>query len=301
MSGAAATRFDSAPQRKDTYGFSILDFFYFVTGGRSDLVFPLCWDELLDWTEHISELLSELDENKVLPTMDFEHSSQLDTMLASRFVPWVLRGSEDKLVELQSWCWRQRSRFFSDCVVISFECSSRFVCFLSFKQFCTIYSLLRRLSDHYSLRGKGNETMELERRHDDQCLICCSQTESAVLSCGHALCTDCESKWVKLQLACPFCRQNFCSAKDVIRNVSWNLTDWSSSETAGLDDDIVLLESKISQFWKASLKQRDVTSEAYRRGLFTEASRILAVVESDPDGFLVVEEQEGREALALTI
>jgi hypothetical protein len=268
---------------------------------------PHCWDEILDWGEQVTLLTSLLNNDKVLPGHDNGTRILLEAGNSYRFTPLVLRSEKDRLSELKAMSWLSRARFFADSVMISVARSDEIVGYLCFGRFCTYHSILCRLTDLCLLKYENSVRLESKAsrrltKKPGECLLCCNATENAVLSCGHALCTSCEKRWVKKQLVCPFCRQKFLSAKDVNRNGTWDLLEWTGD--TDLDSDIQALESKLEEFWHSLFdltNSTGATVDSLRHGIYTEVPRSLAVIDNDPDDFLLIEEHEGFDSLTLTI
>jgi hypothetical protein len=86
----------------------------------------------------------------------------------------------------------------------------------------------------------------------DVCEICYTGNETARLPCGHQLCEECEQRWVRRKLSCPFCRERFRSAKRVA-NEGWNLTEFDH-ET--LQSDVQSVQKELHSQWQQMLQTK---------------------------------------------
>lgn len=84
--------------------------------------------------------------------------------------------------------------------------------------------------------------------HLPYCVICLEKTEDSVLfCCSQAICSDCERRWVRRRLRCPFCRQSFASVKEAVQ------TQWQLSSAIPVEQvlqDVQCLGKKVHAFWK---------------------------------------------------
>jgi Zinc finger, C3HC4 type (RING finger) len=90
----------------------------------------------------------------------------------------------------------------------------------------------------------------------DDCVICLDKTEDSVLTCcSHALCSDCERRWVRKRLCCPFCRKAFSSVQEAVQ-AQWQL----NIDVVPLEQvlkDVQYLEKKLQSFWRRLLVEKD--------------------------------------------
>jgi hypothetical protein len=125
-----------------------------------------------------------------------------------------------------------------------------------------------------------------------ECTICCSLAEGAVLPCcRNGLCRECEMKWVREHLICPFCRALFVSLKHA-RCSSWELTTWPPDD---LKAEIAQQEDQLVAFWR-SFSERDCSVDLdLVAGPFVEVGRSLQIIEDGcPSGFVRVEKTDGK-------
>jgi hypothetical protein len=120
-----------------------------------------------------------------------------------------------------------------------------------------------------------------------ECTICCNFAEdtSVLPCCRHNLCRECEARWVREHLMCPFCRSRFVNQRDV-RCSSWELTTWPPRY---LEAEITMLESQLASFWRSCAERADIDA-----GEYTEVTRSLEITEDDgADGFVIVQKADG--------
>ncbi|CAB9499633.1 expressed unknown protein [Seminavis robusta] len=129
----------------------------------------------------------------------------------------------------------------------------------------------------------------------DECAICFDKTEDSVLMCcSHALCADCEKRWVRKHLCCPFCRQSFSSVKEAVQT-QWQLGVKAVPVDQVLDD-VRSLESTIAHFWRRHIHEKDSSSlpsileENYVARPKAIQSCAAVVVGEELDEFVVIEE-----------
>lgn len=116
------------------------------------------------------------------------------------------------------------------------------------------------VEEHQRLFGTDEQIpiMPTEQRSSglDECVICFDKTEDSVLTCcSHALCSDCERRWVRKRLRCPFCRNAFSSVKEAVQ-AQWQL----SVDVIPIEQvlkDVHCLEKKIQSFWRHLLVEKD--------------------------------------------
>lgn len=158
-------------------------------------------------------------------------------------------------------------------------------------QFSMYYALVCRLADLLALSRAHRETphadsLPLDPQPLGECLICLSDSENAILPCGHKLCEACEKRWVRKRLVCPFCRHRFSSARQV-QSDGYHMAEWSEP---ALESDITTLDTQILEFWatirssQPGSTQRQALMETY-----VAAPRMMRV-SSERDGFLVVDQ-----------
>lgn len=113
----------------------------------------------------------------------------------------------------------------------------------------------------------------MNSRDDDgqeECVVCCDRKEYYVLMCcSHALCADCEKRWVRKRLHCPFCRQSFSSVREAAQT-EWQLSV-SAIPTEHILKDVKCLEQKIQEFWKTVIPPPPSTSETNKQSLDLES------------------------------
>ena len=123
--------------------------------------------------------------------------------------------------------------------------------------------------------GNPDDVSLLEPLHDEtsgqlpDCVICLEKTEDSVLfCCSQAICSDCERRWVRRRLRCPFCRQSFSSVKEAVQT-QWQLSSAIPIEQVG--QDVSCLESKVAAFWDGlGLVQRNETKSLQLSELLTQ-------------------------------
>lgn len=173
--------------------------------------------------------------------------------------------------------------------------NNKYLCLLTIHQFIRYRTLLKRLEDLLCLQQQL--ILKQIQQHDDEdrqsnhankdraisnkdCTICCNLTEGAVLSCcSHALCYDCEKRWLRRKLMCPFCRYRFKNVNEIRRTGCWDLTSsmslsssYSNSNNEGgccnihkeLENDILQLRNRIQEFWACTNAPNDETSEHFK-------------------------------------
>lgn len=126
--------------------------------------------------------------------------------------------------------------------------------------------------------------------HD--CVICLEKTEDSVLfCCSQAICTDCERRWVRKRLRCPFCRQSFSSVKEAVQT-QWQLS--SAIPVEQVVQDVECLGKKIHAFWEGlSIHRRSETEKKELESLlkenYVERPKILqSSLTEGGDGFVLV-------------
>jgi len=183
-------------------------------------------------------------------------------------------------------------------VVISIQEADRDEIFslLTVATFSELYSLLCRLDDLVRIQQWQTVQARNEPSSPSACLICASDdTEACVLSCTHSLCVDCERRWVRRHLQCPFCRQGVSRRQ----TDAWVLTTWSESE---VDQDVGLLQSRVAALWTTVVDRGD--GESGKVGnwssflqAYSQAPRTIGMEESanrndvsldDEDGFVLI-------------
>lgn len=107
--------------------------------------------------------------------------------------------------------------------------------------------------------------------------ICWVNVEATVLPCcRHSLCSECEAKWVRKKLHCPFCRTRFPNRRAVKRN-TWELTKWDFHEE--VEAEIQTIQDKIDSFWIPFVDRKPSTGPLGRE--YIEIPRRIAVTDDD--------------------
>lgn len=118
------------------------------------------------------------------------------------------------------------------------------------------------------------------------CTICWSNVKASVLPCcRHSLCSECESRWVRKKLICPFCRTQFPSRK-AVKCSSWELTKWDYQEE--LEKEIETIQKKIDSFWLSFAERKPSIGSIVREMSYIEVPRRLAITDDHSCSDLVV-------------
>lgn len=113
-----------------------------------------------------------------------------------------------------------------------------------------------RLRDTRSEEEAGEMNWNIEVI-PEECSICMDKPEHSVLNCcSQGLCQDCEKRWVRKRLRCPFCRTSFRSVRDAVQT-QWQLNVSAVPILKHVQDDIECLEHKIGQFWNSIIPLGD--------------------------------------------
>jgi hypothetical protein len=117
-----------------------------------------------------------------------------------------------------------------------------------------------------------------------ECTICWGNHEATVLPCcRHSLCSECEVKWVRKKLVCPFCRTRFPNRKAVKRN-TWELTTWDLQEE--VETEIQTIQEKIDSFWIPFVERKPSTGRLGRE--YIEVPRRIAITDDSLSEVVIV-------------
>lgn len=249
----------------DNTSSGLFEFFVLLSDGMPKAInIPSCWDEILDWCETVdSALVLSMLTAEASNDTQFDVSPGLGDL---QFVPMVLADRKDRLALLPQMEWLEASSFYSQGVSLHIPCrdpmfhsnagnstprqvvirvksSEKSLCEMGFPVFSRYHSLLCRFVDLMLLLHQNGVAPDTEL-----CLICHTDHEASVLECGHSLCQQCEKRWVRKKLSCPFCRTRFANRRAVDRD-GWELTEWSRDD---LNADIEKLEQQIQECLKTT-------------------------------------------------
>jgi Ring finger domain len=179
--------------------------------------------------------------------------------------------------------------------------------FLSYGDFSKLHLLLQELTHLLSLRSVKRDCDELfetplqchERADSEsaslptfdgqpvECTICWSNLEASVLPCcRHSLCSECETRWVRKKLVCPFCRTQFPNRRAVNRT-TWELTTWDLQEE--LETEIQAIQKQIDSFWISFDEGKPSPVPLVREQSYIEVPRRIAMMDdADGTGLVIV-------------
>ena len=178
--------------------------------------------------------------------------------------------------------------------------------FLTYEDFSTLHVLLQELAHLLSLQnvkhvcdGLVEKYMQCHERTDSEsaslppcdkrqveCTICWSNVEASVLPCcRHSLCSECETRWVRKKLVCPFCRSQFPNRRAVKRN-TWELTTWDLQEE--LETEIRTIQQKIDLFWICFVEREPSPNPLVGEQSYIEIPRRIAINDDDGPSDLVI-------------
>lgn len=249
-----------------------------------------------------------------------------------RFVPLVSLGeTETALKKLASLSYMDRAQFYQESVVVAIksEEDEEVLCLISLFQFCRYFTLIRRLLDSQSLIleyqqpfGASDSSVAPPKEDDNNdelgvflendglvtlpkstileedgqdCVICLEKAEDSVLHCcSQAICRNCERRWVRKRLRCPFCRQSFASVKEAVQT-QWQLS--SAIPVEQIVQDVHCLSEKVLAFWQGlGIDERRSESERRRIATFLvenymERPKLIhsRTAEEGDDGFILVD------------
>jgi Zinc finger, C3HC4 type (RING finger) len=152
------------------------------------------------------------------------------------------------------------------------------------------------VEDHRRLFGPDEQLpiMSSEQRSSglDECVICLDKTEDSVLTCcSHALCSDCERRWVRKRLCCPFCRKAFSSVQEAVQ-AQWQLSVAAVPIEQVLKD-VYCLEKKIQSFWRLLLVEkvnRDSLSRILDGNYVQRPRTVESYAAEEIDEFVVIQD-----------
>jgi hypothetical protein len=72
---------------------------------------------------------------------------------------------------------------------------------------------------------RQKKTHEPEKEESHECKLCYVESSSAILKCGHEMCTECCIKHFRKTVNCPFCRTVICEKEDRTDEYKHIITD----------------------------------------------------------------------------
>jgi hypothetical protein len=83
-----------------------------------------------------------------------------------------------------------------------------------------------------SSRTAVDERDDVDREDDEECSICMDNKLQVVVNCGHAFCEECHTRWLRVSMSCPICRETLPPPRRDECDASFSLIDFDDVRDA---------------------------------------------------------------------